>query len=155
MPSSMAELAKNRHLIETVRKIEAIKDGFAFASGRLEAINWGERQFGVPRSIRLDQKVQRAGDRVAAPILDGSRQPAFRFTGRPGGNLVRQARLLERVHDVLPADHRSLLSPHARRNQPEQGRFVLTLCPAWASLWVGNALLAILAGFVLPSVVKH
>ena len=38
----MVELAKNRKLIETVRKREAIKDGFAFASGRLDAINWGD-----------------------------------------------------------------------------------------------------------------
>ena len=38
----MVELAKNRQLIETVRKREAIKDGFAFASGRLDAINWGD-----------------------------------------------------------------------------------------------------------------
>ncbi len=27
--------------------------------------------------------------------------------------------------------------------------------PACTSLWIGNVLLAILAGFVLPSVVKH
>ena len=36
----MAELAKNRNLIATVRKRESIKAGFAFASGRLESINW-------------------------------------------------------------------------------------------------------------------
>ena len=38
------ELAKNAELTATVRKREAIKDGFAFATGRLDAINWGEVQ---------------------------------------------------------------------------------------------------------------
>ena len=38
----MVELAKNHKLIETVRKREALKAGFAFASGRLDSINWVE-----------------------------------------------------------------------------------------------------------------
>ena len=46
----------------------------------------------------------------------------FVLLGAPVGILLRQARLLERIHDVLPADHRPLLSAHALRHQPEQGR---------------------------------
>ena len=29
------------------------------------------------------------------------------------------------------------------------------LCPPLVALWIGNVLLAVTAGFVLPSVVKH
>jgi lipopolysaccharide export system permease protein len=38
----MADLAHNRKLSETVRKREALKAGFSFASGRLDAVNWTE-----------------------------------------------------------------------------------------------------------------
>ncbi len=37
-----AELAKNRLLLATARKREAIKDAFAFATGRIDRINWAD-----------------------------------------------------------------------------------------------------------------
>src|SRR5262249_25503774 len=37
-----AELVQTRHLLATARKKEAIRDGFAFGSGLMERIKWGD-----------------------------------------------------------------------------------------------------------------
>ncbi len=84
MPRSSPSSPRIAELIETVRKSEAIKDGFAFASGRLDAINWGEVNQAFRDHADWIRQMQRARDRMAAPDLDGVRQLAVRVPGRPG-----------------------------------------------------------------------
>ena len=77
---------------------------------------------GLRRPQLLPEASQRIRDREAASHLDGLRQPAVRDPGSPGGHPVREARLPERLHLLLRADHHALLPPHALRREPGQGR---------------------------------
>lgn len=151
----MAELAKNLHLIATVRKIEAIKDGFAFASGRIEAINWGnvnsafrDQSDWIRRCNELETERQLRFSMAAGSLL-------FVLLGGPVGILFARRDFLSAFMTCfLPIIGLYYPLMLVGTNLSKEG-LCLPLCPAWASLWVGNALLAILAGFVLPSVVKH
>ena len=151
----MVELAKNRHLIETVRRIEAIKDGFAFASGRIEAINWGnvnsafrDQSDWIRRCNELETEWQLRYSMAAGSLL-------FVLLGGPVGILFAKRDFLSAFMTCfLPIIGLYYPLMLVGTNLSKEG-LALPLCPAWASLWVGNALLAILAGFVLPSVVKH
>ncbi len=78
----MAELAKNHKQIETVRKMRSDQGRICLRLGPPRLDQLGRGQFGVSRSSRLGQEVQRARDRVASPIFDGSRQLAVRVPGR-------------------------------------------------------------------------
>ena len=84
----MVELGKNKKQIETVRKIEAIKDGFAFASGRFDAINWVEVNSAfrdqadwVRRCNELETEWQLRFSMAAGSLL-------FVFLGGPVGILI-------------------------------------------------------------------
>ena len=87
------ELAKARQKIATERKRQAIKVGFQFAAGKFDEVNWREVNGAFVEHTLLAEPVQRAGDREAAPHVDGLRQPPVRDPGGPGGDPVREARL--------------------------------------------------------------
>ena len=147
----MVELEKNKKLIETVRRCEAIKDGFAFASGRLDAINWSEvnsafRDQGdwVRRCNELETEWQLRYSMAAGSLL-------FVFLGGPVGILFAKRDFLSAFMTCfLPIIGLYYPLMLVGTNLGKEGLF-----PPMLTLWVGNGLLAIMAGFVLPSVVKH
>jgi lipopolysaccharide export system permease protein len=146
-----AELARNRHLIATVRKRETIKDGFAFASGRLESINWGEvnsayREHAdwVRRCNEFETESQLRLSMACGSLL-------FVFLGAPVGILFARRDFLSAFMTCfLPIIGFYYPLMLLGTNLSKEGQF-----PPHFSLWIGNALLAVLAGFVLPSVIKH
>jgi lipopolysaccharide export system permease protein len=147
----MAELAKNRHLIDTVRKSEAIRDGFAFASGRLDAINWGN----VNSAFRDQSDWIRACNALETEwhlrfsMAVGSL--LFVCLGGPVGILFAKRDFLSAFMTCfLPIIGLYYPLMLVGTNLSKED-----LVPPYISLWIGNVLLGVLAGFVLPSVVKH
>jgi lipopolysaccharide export system permease protein len=146
-----AELAQNRHMIATARKKEAIRDGFSFASGRIDRINWAD----VYQSFRDHSEwLRRCNElntewHLRISMAFGSLM--FVLLGAPIG--IRFAR-----RDFLSAFMTCFLPIIAiyyplmlgGTNMSKEGQ----LAP-FLSLWIGNLLLAIGALFVLPSVVRH
>ncbi len=147
----MVELAKNHKLIENVRKYEAIKDGFAFASGRLDAINWGDvnsafrdQSDWIRRCNEFETEWQLRISMAVGSLL-------FVFLGGPVGILFAKRDFLSAFMTCfLPIIGLYYPLMLVGTNLSKEG----LLAPLY-SLWIGNVLLAILAGFVLPSVVKH
>jgi lipopolysaccharide export system permease protein len=147
----MVEIQKNKKLIETVRRCEAIKDGFAFASGRLDGINWSDvnsalRDQGdwVRRCNELETEWQLRYSMAAGSLL-------FVFLGGPVGILFAKRDFLSAFMTCfLPIIGLYYPLMLVGTNLGKEGLF-----PPMLTLWVGNGLLAIMAGFVLPSVVKH
>jgi lipopolysaccharide export system permease protein len=146
-----AELAKNRHLIDTVRKREAIKQGFAFASGRVESINWGDVNSAfrdhadwLRRCNEFETESQLRLSMAWGSLL-------FVFLGAPVGILFARRDFLSAFMTCfLPIIGFYYPLMLFGTNLSKEGLF-----PPYFSLWIGNALLAILAGLVLPSVIKH
>jgi lipopolysaccharide export system permease protein len=145
------ELAKNRHLIETVRKREAIKDGFRFASGRMESINWAdvnsayrEHADWVRRCNEFETESQLRLSMACGSLL-------FVFLGAPVGILFARRDFLSAFMTCfLPIIGFYYPFMLFGTNLSKEGLF-----PPHYSLWIGNAVLAVLAGLVLPSVIKH
>jgi lipopolysaccharide export system permease protein len=147
----MAEFATFRTKIETVRKRETIKDGFAFASGRIDQINWvevnsafREQSEWISKCNALDTEYQLRISMAVGSLL-------FVFLGAPVGILFARRDFLSAFMTCfLPIIGIYYPLMLFGTNLSKEGMF-----PPFYSLWMGNFLLAILAGFVLPSVVKH
>jgi lipopolysaccharide export system permease protein len=145
------ELGKNRQLIATVRKRESIKAGFAFASGRLESINWTE----VNSAFRDHADWIRSCNEIETEwhlrISMGIGSLLFVFLGAPVGILFAKRDFLSAFMTCfMPIIGLYYPLMLFGTNLSKEG----LLAPHW-SLWIGNGLMAILAGLVLPSVVKH
>jgi lipopolysaccharide export system permease protein len=147
----MTELAKTQHLIDTGRKTEAIKAGFAFASGRLDAINWGsinnafrEHLDWIRNKNALETEYQLRLSMAAGSLL-------FVLLGGPVGILFAKRDFLSAFMTCfLPIIGLYYPLMLVGTNLSKEG----LLAPIY-SLWIGNCLLGLLAGLVLPSVVKH
>jgi lipopolysaccharide export system permease protein len=147
----MHDLEKNRKLIQTVRKREAIKAGFAIASGRLQSVNWGDVNSAfrdhadwVSRCNQFETEYQLRMSMAVGSLL-------FVFLGAPVGILFARRDFLSAFMTCfLPIIGIYYPLMLFGTNLSKEGLF-----PPYISLWIGNGLLAILAGLVLPSVVKH
>jgi lipopolysaccharide export system permease protein len=145
------ELIQNRHLIATARKKEAIRDAFAFATGRIERIKWGD----VYQSFRDHAEWLRRCNELDTEwhlrISMAFGSLLFVLLGAPIGiRFARRDFLSAFMTCFLPiiAIYYPLMLGGV--NMSKEGQL-----PPFASLWLGNLLLAIGALFVLPSVVKH
>ncbi len=146
-----AELAKNRLLIATARKREAIKDAFAFATGRIDDIKWPDvhqvfRDHGdwVRGCNELNTEWHRRVSMALGSLL-------FVLVGAPVGiRFARRDFLSAFMTCFLPiiAIYYPLMLGGVNMSKEDQ------LAP-YFSLWIGNVLLLLGAAFILPSVVKH
>ncbi len=147
----MVEFAKTRKLIDTVRKTEAIKVGFAFASGRVNAISWGnvdsafrDQNDWIRKCNELETEWQLRISMAVGSLL-------FVFLGGPVGILFAKRDFLSAFMTCfMPIIGLYYPLMLVGTNLSKEG----LLAPIY-SLWIGNVLLAVMAGFVLPSVVKH
>ncbi len=147
----MIELAKNRKMAETVRRREAIKAGFAFASGRIDRINWADVNSAfrdqadwISRCHQYETEYQLRISMAVGSLL-------FVFLGAPVGILFARRDFLSAFMTCfLPIIGLYYPLMLFGTNLSKEGLF-----PPFISLWMGNFLLAGLAGFVLPSVIKH
>ena len=146
-----AELARNRGLIQTARKREAIKDAFAFATGRIDDIKWPD----VHQVFRDHSDWVRGCNELntewhlRVSMAFGSL--LFVLVGAPIGiRFARRDFLSAFMTCFLPiiAIYYPLMLGGVNMSKEDQ------LAP-YFSLWIGNVLLLLGAAFVLPSVVKH
>jgi lipopolysaccharide export system permease protein len=146
-----AELAKNRNLIATVRKREALKDGFAYASGRLESINWLEVNSAFRDHADWIRKCNEFETEWQLRFSMALGSVLFVLLGAPVGILFARRDFLSAFMTCfLPIIGFYYPLMLFGTNLSKEG----LLGPIY-SLWIGNVLLAVLAGLVLPSVVKH
>ena len=147
----VTELAKNRNLIATVRKRESIKTGFAFASGRVESINWTEINSAYRDHAEWTRKCDELETEWHLRISMGIGSLLFVFLGAPVGILFAKRDFLSAFMTCfLPIIGLYYPLMLFGTNLSKEG----LLAPLY-SLWIGNVLMALLAGLVLPSVVKH
>jgi lipopolysaccharide export system permease protein len=146
-----AELAKNRLSIATARKREAFKDGFAFATGRIDRINWSDvhqvfRDHGdwIRGCNELNTEWHLRVSMAFGSLL-------FVMVGAPVGiRFARRDFLSAFMTCFLPiiAIYYPLMLGGV--NMSKEGQL-----EPYLSLWLGNLLLLLGAAVVLPSVVKH
>jgi len=147
----VTELAKTRILIATVRKRESIKAGFAFASGRLESINWSDINSAYRDHADWTRKCNELETEWHLRISMGIGSLLFVFLGAPVGILFAKRDFLSAFMTCfMPIIGLYYPLMLFGTNLSKEG-----LLEPYYSLWIGNALMAILAGLVLPSVVKH
>jgi lipopolysaccharide export system permease protein len=145
------ELAKTRELIRTVRKRESIKAGFAFATGRFDLINWTDVASAFRDHVDWVRKADEFETELHLRVSMACGSFLFVILGAPVG--IRFAR-----RDFLSAFMTCFLPIIAfyyplmllGTNLSKEG-----IVAPFKSLWIGNVLLATLAGYVLPSVRKH
>ncbi len=148
----MTELAKNRKLIATVRKRETIKTAFAFASGRLDTINnWIEVNSAFRDHADWIAKCNQFETEYHLRISMAVGSLLFVLLGAPVGILFARRDFLSAFMTCfLPIIGIYYPLMLFGTNLSKEG-----IWPPIYALWMGNCLLAVLAGFVLPSVVKH
>ncbi len=145
------EIRKNRELNRTVRKSVAIKDSFEFAAGRIGAIDWSDvfqairnRSVWIGRVNELETEWHLRISMAFGSLL-------FVILGAPVGILFARRDFLSAFMTCfLPIIGVYYPLMLMGQNLSKEGM----LAPIY-SLWIGNVLLAVGAGFVLPSVVKH
>ncbi len=146
-----AELARMEHSIATVRKGEAIKAAFAFGTGRIDRINWGD----VHQAFRDHSDWIRGCNEVKTEwhlrISMAFGSLLFVLVGAPIGiRFARRDFLSAFMTCFLPiiAIYYPLMLGGV--NMGKEGQL-----PPFLALWIGNLLLGLGALIVLPSVVKH
>jgi lipopolysaccharide export system permease protein len=147
----IAELLNNHRKLRVERKKQAIKAGFAFASGRIDRINWGEVQQAflqhsawISRCNELETEKQLRVSMAFGSLL-------FMILGAPVGILFAKRDFLSAfITCFMPIILLYYPLMLLGVNISKEG-----LRSPVVSLWVGNVLLAILAGFALPPVMKH
>jgi lipopolysaccharide export system permease protein len=145
------ELAKNRRLIATARKSEALKDGFAFATGRFDLINWSEVNQALRNHIDWNRACYALETEWHLRISMAFGSLLFVILGAPVGILFAKRDFLSAFMTCfLPIIGLYYPLMLFGTNMSKEGLF-----GPIESLWTGNILMAVLAGFVLPSVHKH
>jgi len=145
------ELAKVKRLLATERRRQAIQASFGFGSGRLDQINWSDvnqafvsRSALIMRSNDLETERQRRFSMGFGTLL-------FVVLGAPVGILFARRDFLSAfISCFLPIILIYYPLMLFGVNASKEGVMNPTL-----ALWMGNILLAVLAGFVLPPVIKH
>jgi lipopolysaccharide export system permease protein len=141
---------KHRHIV-TERKRQAIKAGFEFATGRIDRINWWDiRDAFVNHSYWLRQCNEFETEwHLRISMALGSL--LFVVLGGPVGIMFARRDFLSAfITCFLPIITVYYPLMLFGVNMSKEGM----LGPV-ASLWMGNAILAVLAGFVLPPVIRH
>jgi lipopolysaccharide export system permease protein len=145
------ELARNRQLLDTVRRREAIKGGFAFATGRMDAINWGDVFQAFRDHADWVRKCNELETEWHLRISMAFGSLLFVILGAPIGILFARRDFLSAFMTCfLPIIGIYYPLMLCGTNLSKEGLFGPIL-----SLWIGNILLFIGAIFVLPSVTKH
>ena len=145
------ELAKNLHLIATGRKNEAIRDGFAFATGRIDRINWNNVFLAFRDYSDWERKRNELNTEWHLRVSMAFGSLLFVLLGAPIGiRFARRDFLSAFMTCFLPIIGVYYPLMLMGVNTSKEGQ----LAP-YLSLWIGNGLLALGALLVLPSVVKH
>jgi len=147
----IAELVTNHRQLRMERRKQAIRAGFGFASGRFDRIDWGNVQQAflqhgawISKCNELETEKQLRVSMAFGSLL-------FMILGAPVGILFAKRDFLSAfITCFMPIILLYYPLMLLGVNTSKEG----LLSPV-VSLWVGNFLLAVLAGFALPPVMKH
>ncbi len=147
----MNELRTTRRLLVTERRQQAIKAGFAFATGRTDQINWWDVKdafvnHGYNRRLCREYETEWW---LRISMACGSLM--FVILGAPVGILFARRDFLSAFMTCfLPIItlYYPLMLVGVNLSKED-------LMPPYVSLWIGNFILAVLAGLTLPSVIRH
>jgi lipopolysaccharide export system permease protein len=145
------ELKEKHRLIATERKRQVLKTGFAYASGRFEQINWWDikdvfvnHSYWIRQCNEFDTEWHLRYSMAFGSLL-------FVVLGAPVGIMFARRDFLSAfITCFLPIITVYYPLMLFGVNLSKEGMMV-----PWLSLWIGNILLAVLAGFVLPPVLRH
>ena len=149
----MAEMRQQQWIIATERLRQAIGGGFHFGTGRVERLNWWDvRDAFLDHGYNLRQYHERETEWwLRLSMACGSLM--FVILGAPVG--IRFAR-----RDFLSA-FITCFVPIITVYYPlmlvgtNMSKEHMSLVAPYYALWIGNVLLAVLAGLVLPPVIRH
>ena len=152
----MQELRTTRRSLESERKREAIKCAFAFASGRTDRIEWGNVKdafvnhgYNVRQCDQLETEWWQRISMACGSLL-------FVVLGAPVGIMFARRDFLSAfITCFLPIITCYYPLMLLGSNMSKEGILVVPYLPPYSALWMGNIILAVLAGLVLPPVIRH
>ena len=148
----MQELRDKRRLIDTERRCQAIKTAFAIASGRTDRVEWaGEVKDAFVNHGYYRRQCNEYETEWWLRISMACGSLLFVVLGAPVGIMFARRDFLSAfITCFLPIITCYYPLMLLGVNMSKEGIF-----PPYVSLWIGNGILAILAGFVLPPVIRH
>ncbi len=147
----MKELRATQRLLVIERRQQAIKVGFAFATGRTDQVNWWDVKdafvnHGYNRRLCNEFETEWW---LRISMACGSLM--FVILGAPVGILFARRDFLSAFMTCfLPIITLYYPLMLVGQNMSKEGM----LAP-YVSLWIGNVILAVLAGLILPPVIRH
>jgi lipopolysaccharide export system permease protein len=150
-PELGVEQQKLRVLIATERKRRAIAAAFGFASGRLQKVDWPGVDDAFRNQSYWNRKLNEYETEKQMRIAQAFGSLLFVILGAPVGIRFAKRDFLSAfiscfVPIILVYYPLMLLG----MNTGKEG-----VVPPIVALWSGNVVLAVLAGFVLPPVIRH
>jgi lipopolysaccharide export system permease protein len=146
-----AELAQKRRLVATEPRREAIQAGFEFATGRIDRINWINVRDAFANHGYYKRQCNEFETEWWLRISMACGSLLFVVLGAPVGIMFARRDFLSAfITCFLPIIGLYYPLMLFGMNQSKEG-----IWPPVVSLWIGNVLLAVLAGFVLPPVIRH
>ncbi len=147
----MKELRSMQQLRETERKKQAVKAGFEFAMGRSDRVNWWEVRDAFINHGFYKRQCNDIETEWWLRISMACGSLLFVVLGAPVGIMFARRDFLSAfITCFLPIITCYYPLMLLGQNMSKEG-----LLAPYYSLWIGNGILAILAGFVLPPVIKH
>jgi lipopolysaccharide export system permease protein len=145
------ELARFRRRMVSERLGQAISSGFAFGSGRFERVNWFQVNQAFLQHNELNRKCNELETERQLRLSMAWGSVLFVVLGAPVGIMFARRDFLSAfITCFVPIIilYYPLMLFGTNLSKEGMGS------PIW-TLWMGNILLAVLAGFVLPPVIKH
>jgi len=145
------EIAHYQRLLATERLRQALIGGFAFGTGRFERINWVDVNQAFLQQNELTRKCNEFETERQLRLSMAFGSFLFVILGAPVGiRFARRDFLSAFITCFVPIIILYYPLMLFGTNLSKEGM----IAPVWA-LWIGNILLAVLAGFVAPPVFKH
>jgi lipopolysaccharide export system permease protein len=154
-PEIKEDLRDTRRLLNSERLRQAIRGGFEFATGRVERVNWWDVRdafvnhgYNLRRCHELETEWWLRLSMACGSLM-------FVVLGAPVGiRFARRDFLSAFITCFLPIITVYYPLMLVGVNMSKEGMSIATLAPYW-SLWIGNIILAVLAGLVMPPVIRH
>jgi lipopolysaccharide export system permease protein len=145
------EIARFHRLLATERLRQAIIGGFGFGTGRIERINWSDVNQAFLQQNELNRKCNEFETERQLRVSMAFGSLLFVILGAPVGiRFARRDFLSAFITCFVPIIILYYPLMLFGTNLSKEGMIAPVL-----ALWMGNFLLAVLAGFVLPPVIKH
>jgi lipopolysaccharide export system permease protein len=148
------EMVTIQQKLNTERQRAAIKTGFAFATGRTDQLNWGDVQEAARNHAYLVRRMSEVDTERQLRISMAFGSLLFVILGAPVGIMFARRDFLSAFMTCfMPII--TVYYPLMLFGQNMSKEALLPASISWISLWLGNLILAVLAGLVLPPVIKH